>query len=290
MGQCTSGGSRKPAPKVKLPERPVDPADEARKAKEVAFREERKLRHNAKWTNPNSAHTKDLQSVVWEQIRYRRHPGTEGCRNFLCQIVLIRKVPKQIPENHYSDLNPSGTLAWYLNFRYNTFSHYLDGWEETRPSRLAPVLLKDQEWNVLIDEVKKDDGDVTWRYGVGVPDEDPEYKDYEALVCPGRWVNWPKVSGVFGDVPQFPMHLMKGSIIKSLDASKPFAIPNHEQAMKQGYLIALHKCIKARGEEADYEQPDIVKRGVPDRVSSTAPYTVPVFELTDNRGYLAPTW
>jgi hypothetical protein len=287
MGVCAA----KPKPKAAAaPQKFVSEEDKRRAELSKPLKDELELRKNAKW--PKGEFTDDIKLAVWDQIRIRRHPRTENCRNFLIQVCMIRRVPPKVPEGYYSDLDPSGELAWYLTPRFNSYTHYLDKWEEGRPTRLVPQNLKeycDEGMMLLLDAPPRETGDVTWSYKAGQEDYDIDYKGYELLVCPGRHVEWPKVSGVFGTEPQFPMYLMKGSIIKKLDSKKPFAIPKHEEAMKLGMLVAVSKVHKVRGEEADAEEPDLINRGISDRVSSTAPYVVPVFELTDNRGYLSPT-
>jgi hypothetical protein len=286
MGICAAKPQKpKPIPTIHLT-RPVDKEDkELTLYKE--YEAELEARMKVKW--PTSKYTDDIRSVVWDQIRIIRHPRTENCRNFLIQICLIRRVPKNLSSDHYSNLDPSGTAAWYVTPKYNTFTHHLDEWPEDRPTRLAPQSMQECEVPLLLDKVPIDSGDVTWAMRPGMTDTYGKYEDYEMLVCPGRHIEWSKVSGVFGLEPQFPMHLMKGSVIKKLDTSKPFAIPRHEQAMKDGGIVAVCRVHKARGEEADMEEPDLIRGRINDRVSSTAPYVVPIFELTEGRGYLAPT-
>lgn len=286
MGLCAAKPAAKSAASLGLKNE-----DDTASSKIIKLQKEweEKLVKAAATSWPKAKYTDDIRSVVWDQIRIRHQPLTENCRNFLVQPVLVRKIPKKVAADQYSDLNPSGELAWYLSSKYNSFSHYLDEWKEDRPSRLAPVRMAEvEDWQLLLDHFREDDGEVGWTYRKGEPDESGNYQDCEALVLPGRHVEWPKVSGAFGLEPQFPMFLMKGSVIKQLDASKPFAIPRHEEAMRNGGLVALSKCIRVRGEEADYEIPDLVRRGISERVNNTYLYSVPIFELAEGRGYLSP--
>ena len=247
--------------------------------------------HAGKWPK-GSKHTPDNLSIVYDAVRYRRQPHTFNVDNFLVQVVLLRfpRDPKFAPLNP-PDEDPSGVMPFYMTSNYNFRALHPRNVPADRPTRIVPTF---PTTSLIYKDPVRTDKDVTFSYKRGEPDDDLPVDKLEELVCSGHHLNWTQTSGVFGTVPKFPLVVMKGSVIKSIDANaKPFAIPTHEEARAKGMLLFLKKAMKCRGEEHDsgYEEWEFDKVGdrLNGKLGRTFMYHVTVFELDGDMGFLAPT-